>query len=142
MQKKQNKTKQNKTNKQKTTNNKKTKQNKKQTVKKKDITPVNEDVLIPNFTPKYVWAQTFKPAVTKLPLFFLKNWHLQIPQIKKTTPFSSFFKPLNTFYVSYWKRPPFTCFTYVYTYISECPPPGGNLWCENHFPEIIKIGLL
>ena len=48
---------------------------------KKNTTPVNEGVFIPNFTPKYVWAQTFKPAVTKTTPFFLKNWHLQIPQI-------------------------------------------------------------
>ena len=65
------KTKQNKTKQNKKTNKQKT--NKKKNSKKKDTTPVNEGVLIPNFTPKYVWTQTFKPAVTKTTSFFLKN---------------------------------------------------------------------
>ena len=91
------KTKQNKTNKQTNKKQNKTKttkkKNSKKKKKKKTHTPVNEGVLIPNFTPKYVWAQTFKPAVTKLRLFFLQIDICRFPRLKKKNPFLAFSNP-------------------------------------------------
>ena len=68
---------------------------------------------IPNLTPKQVWAQTFKSALTKTS-----------PRFKIRAPFLAFslknssFRPLNTIrvYVSYWKKTPF----YVFFFVHAC----------------------
>ena len=123
---------------------KQNKQTNKKTKQQQQNTPVNEGVLIPNFTPKYVWAQTFKPAVTKTTPFFLKNWHLQIPQIEKKTPFSSFFQILKHVLRVVLKKTPFYVFyVCVHLHIWVPPPPGAAIFdAKITFPEIIKIGLL
>ena len=104
---------------------------------------------IPNLTPKQVWAQTFKPAVTKTTPFFIKIDICKFPRLKKKTPFSSFFRPLNTKHVLrvVLKETPFYVFyvcAHLYIWVA---PLGGKFWCEIWkitFPKklFIKIGLL